>query len=108
VDERSDGSDGVICGLGAPDSVDALARTSHAGRHILRSSSAFDTQSRQLDPDGLIRNACFERRPLAERAPDHLGVALGSERNIEGRLRCKRTSLVASIKYAAYYKHAWQ
>jgi len=66
VDERSDGS-GVICGLGAPDSVDALARTSHAGRHIfLRgSSSAFDTRSRQLDPDGLIRNACFERRPLA-------------------------------------------
>ena len=70
VDERSDGSDGVICGLGAPDSVDALARTSHTGRHILlRSSSAFDTQSRQLDPDGLIRNACFKRRPLAEWAP---------------------------------------
>jgi hypothetical protein len=54
VDERSDGSDGVICGLGAPDSVDALARTSHAGRHILLrgSSSAFATLSRQLDPDG--------------------------------------------------------
>jgi hypothetical protein len=44
------------------------------------SGSAFDTQSRQLDPDGLIRHALLERRPLADMAPDHLGPAAAPDR----------------------------
>lgn len=82
VDVMRDGSDGVSSGLGAPGSADARARASHAGRHIILpgSGSAFDTQSRPLDPDGLIQSERFERRALADRAPDHIGPAAAPER----------------------------